>query len=196
MNAGPDSGGSLAERVAARRAAHGWSLRELAARSGVSAGMLSEVERGAKSPTVRLTYSIAKALGCSISELVEDPAGGEPVAPTSARPAVRPGPTSVLDDRDAGVLREGHRSPLMHGRLEVAVYTLDPGARSGPMEPNRPGTVESVVVLDGRLELWLDGHPTGLSAGASASHGTHRTEYANPSEQPCRFLVLVDTTRC
>ena len=142
--------------------------------------MVSAVERGAKNPTVRLAYDIAQAFGCSISELLEGP--------------LQPG---LLIDQESGVRRESHANSLLHGRLEVVVYTLEPGARSGEMAPNRPGTLENVVVLDGTLELLLDGESQTCVAGASVGHGVHATEYRNASDaEPCRFLVLVDTSRC
>ena len=168
----------LAERVRRLRRDRGWTLKELAQLSGVSAGMLSEVERGTKNPTVRLAYDIARAFGCSISELLEGPSS--------------PG---LLED-PAGVRRSSHPNPLLHGCLEIAIYELAPEARTGEMAPNRPGTLETVVVLDGELELLLDGLPQRHPTGSSVGHGVHRTEYRNPSpESPCRILVLVDTSR-
>lgn len=170
----------LGGRLRGLRQRLGWSQRELASRSGVSLAMISAVERGAKNPTVRLAYDIAQAFGCSISELLEGP--------------LQPG---LLIDPESGVRRESHGNPLLHGRLEVVVYTLEPGARSGEMAPNRPGTLETVVVLDGELELRLDGEAQSCAAGASVGHGVHATEYRNASDaEPCRFLVLVDTSRC
>ncbi len=204
-------------RLRELREARGWSLRALAQRSGVSAAMLSEIERGAKSPTVRLAYQIAQALDCSISALLEGragptagPADGPATAPPADAPldsgrdpqgpptddAARPRRAAVLEEPGGRLRRESHGSPLLHGRLEVVVYTLAPGASSGPLAPNRPGTVEQVVTLDGEVELLLDGRPSRLEPGASVAHGVHTTEYRNPSDAPARFLVLVDTTRC
>ena len=89
------------------------------------------------------------------------------------------------------------RIRCLHGRLEVVIYTLDAGAATGVMAPNQQGTLETVVVLDGELELRLDGAPQRLAAGTNFGHGVHATEYANPSSNNgCRFLVLVDTSRC
>lgn len=171
---------SLADRIHALRQARQWTLKELAERSGVSVGMLSEVERGGKNPTVRLAYDIAQAFGCSISALLEGPLGA-----------------ALLDDPETGVRRESHKNSLLHGRLEVVIYTLQPGAATGAMAPNQAGTLETVVVLDGELELRLDGAPQSLTAGSNFGHGVHATEYANPSaDTGCRFLVLVDTSRC
>lgn len=162
------------------RRAQKLTLKDLAERSGVSVGMLSEVERGTKNPTVRLAYDIAQALGCSISTLLEGPMGA-----------------GLLHDPGSGVRRESHANELLHGRLEVVIYTLEPGASSGEMAPNRPGTLETVVVLDGELDLLLDGEARRFIAGESVGHGVQATEYRNASDaEPCRFLVLVDTSRC
>lgn len=184
----------LATRLKQLRQDRGWSLQVLAERSGVSVGMLSEIERGTKNPTVRLAYQVAQALGCSISTLVD---AGAPLDAAVGGAVVAGGPAAIVDDPEQGVRREGHINPLLHGRLEVVTYRLEPGASAGEMAPNQPGTLETVVVLDGELELVLDGAAHRLATGASAAHGVHRTEYRNPSaELPCRFLVLVDTSRC
>ena len=47
------------------REALGLSLRMLATRSGISSSMISDIERGAKSPTVITVVRLAKALGGS-----------------------------------------------------------------------------------------------------------------------------------
>ena len=52
----------IGARVRALREASALSLRELAARSGVSAPMLSQVERGETSPTLVLAAKIAAVL--------------------------------------------------------------------------------------------------------------------------------------
>jgi len=187
---------ALPSRLKTLRAQRGWSLKQLAERAGVSAGMLSEVERGAKNPTVRLAYEVAQALGCSISELVEESAPSAAAAAHSPAAVVRAAPTSLLEAEGTGVKRAGYSNPLLHGRLEVVEYTLQPGANSGQMAPNRPGTMEFVLVLEGELELLLDGQVQRLKGGASAAHGVHQTEYRNASTvNSCRYLVLVETTR-
>jgi transcriptional regulator with XRE-family HTH domain len=53
----------LAERLAALRLAAGWSLDELATRSGVSRATLSRLERAETSPTATLLSRLARAHG-------------------------------------------------------------------------------------------------------------------------------------
>src|SRR6266850_7291399 len=63
----------LCRRLKQLRAERGWSLDALAAASGVSRSMLSQVERGKANPTLAVTFRIARAFGMSLGELVEIP---------------------------------------------------------------------------------------------------------------------------
>ncbi len=55
--------------VAQHRDRRGWTLRELAQRSGVDVGALSRIERGERDPTATTVVAIADALEVSIDEL-------------------------------------------------------------------------------------------------------------------------------
>src|SRR5215208_1843138 len=63
------------ETIRARRQQLGLTLQQLARRSGVSAAMLSEVERGQKSPTLRVAAQIAEGLECAVSDLLDEELG-------------------------------------------------------------------------------------------------------------------------
>ena len=63
-------------RVKALREASGLSLRDLAERSGVSAPMLSQVERGETSPTLTVAARIAAGLELTLSQLLRLDEGG------------------------------------------------------------------------------------------------------------------------
>ena len=59
----------VGSRIRALREGMGYSLRDLAERSGVSAPMLSQVERGETSPTLSVASKIAAGLELSLSQL-------------------------------------------------------------------------------------------------------------------------------
>jgi transcriptional regulator with XRE-family HTH domain len=63
-------------RIRALREAEGLSLRDLADRSGVSAPMLSQVERGETSPTLAVAMRIAAGLELRLSQLLRLDEGG------------------------------------------------------------------------------------------------------------------------
>ncbi len=63
----------LSQRVKSLRKNNNWTLQKLAALSGVSRSMLSQIERGTANPTLEVTCRIARAFRISIGELVEEP---------------------------------------------------------------------------------------------------------------------------
>jgi transcriptional regulator with XRE-family HTH domain len=78
----------LAARLATLRREHGWSLDELAARSGISRASLSRLERGETSPTAAMLGRLCTAYGRTMSRLLH-----EIEANTSPPPPSRSGPT-------------------------------------------------------------------------------------------------------
>ncbi|NJL28779.1 MAG: helix-turn-helix transcriptional regulator [Thermoanaerobaculia bacterium] len=179
----------IGPNVRRRRLALELSLEMLAEKSGVSAAMLSEVERGVKNPTVKLAYQIARALGCTLTELI----GEEPVPQVTI---TRKRELRTLVDPASGVRRAGQRSDLLNRHLEIAWYTLPKGQATGEMAPNRPGLVEQILVLSGQLTVVLDGEPHRLAAGDSVTYGVQTTNYVNASEnEDCTFLLLSDSSR-
>src|SRR5689334_22265404 len=66
----PDVVPALGPRIRALREGMDLSLRELATRSGVSAPMLSQVERGETSPTLQVANRIATGLDLRLSQLL------------------------------------------------------------------------------------------------------------------------------
>src|SRR3979409_850122 len=81
----------IGPRVRALREAMDLSLRDLAERSGVSAPMLSQVERGDTSPTLQIATRIAAGLELRLSQLLRlDEDGAVTVVRRAER---RKGPT-------------------------------------------------------------------------------------------------------
>src|SRR3954454_17089385 len=110
---------SVGPRVKALREAMGLSLRDLAERSGVTAPMLSEVERGGTSPTLAVAGKIASGLELSLSQLLRLDEGGSVSVVRSAK-RLRGGGTG------------GHSyeivTPGVPGqRAEVSLHVLRPG---------------------------------------------------------------------
>ena len=80
---------AVGPRIRALRDAMSLSLRDLADRSGVSAQMLSQVERGETSPTLAVAAKIAAGLELTLSQLLRldegRHVGGLSVRPGAAR---------------------------------------------------------------------------------------------------------------
>src|SRR5690242_21586433 len=91
----------LGARVKALRESSGLSLRDLAERSGVSAPMLSQVERGETSPTLTVAARIATGLEMRLSQLLRlDEQGAVTVVRAGGR-------------RRGGNSRRGHRFEVL-----------------------------------------------------------------------------------
>ncbi|MEZ5077983.1 MAG: XRE family transcriptional regulator [Solirubrobacterales bacterium] len=177
---------SIGPRVRALREAMGLSLRELAERSGVSAPMLSQVERGDTSPTLASASKIAAGLELTLSQLLRLDEG-QHVAISRA------GARRRLD-------RGGHRieeltPPLPGQRADVSLHELAAGAGTGgradpPM--HEPGSRETAVVLSGELALVVDGTRHELRAGDSVTFDAdlpHHLE--NEGDAPTRFIAVI-----
>jgi len=137
------------------------SLRDLAERSGVSAPMLSQVERGETSPTLAVAGRIAAGLDLRLSQLLRlDEDGAVTVVRKAER---RKGPGGA----------RGHRyeiltPPLPGQRAELSRHALAPGAvTGGPGDPpmHEPGSRETALVESGTLVLRCDGVAHELATG-------------------------------
>src|SRR2546423_7830210 len=114
----------LGPRIRALREAMDLSLRDLADRSGVSAPMLSQVERGETSPTLQVASRIAAGLELRLSQLLRlDEDGAVTVVRRAER---RKGPRSAK-----GHTYEILTPPLPGQRAELSCHRLSPGAVTG-----------------------------------------------------------------
>jgi transcriptional regulator with XRE-family HTH domain len=175
-------------RIRGLRETMGLSLRELGERSGVSAPMLSQVERGETSPTLATAQRIASGLDLSLSQLLRlDEAEGVTVIRRSER---RPGSSRA----------DGHRyellTPELPGqRAEVSRHVLKPGAATGgPGDPpmHEAGSRETAVLVAGRLTLVCAGTRYELEEGDSVTFDADLPHhFENPGRAEARFMAVV-----
>jgi transcriptional regulator with XRE-family HTH domain len=177
---------SVGPRVKALREAEGLSLRDLAERSGVSAPMLSQVERGETSPTLHVAARIASGLQLRLSQLLRLDEGG-------SVSIVRAG------ERRAGGT-DGHRyevltPPLPGQRAEVSRHTLAGGAATGgPGDPpmHEPGARETAIVEHGTVLLAIDGAEHALDPGDCVTFDADLPHhFENRGEEEAVLLAIV-----
>jgi XRE family transcriptional regulator, regulator of sulfur utilization len=179
--------GSIGPRVKALREAMGLSLRDLAERTGVSAPMLSQVERGETSPTLSVAGRISSGLELSLSQLLRlDEGEGVSVVRKAER-------------RSGGSRKHAYEiltPPLPGQRAELSVHTLKPGASTGgPGDPpmHEVGSRETAVVTDGEVTLHVAGQEYRLATGDSVTFDAdlpHHFENPDPGEE-ARFMSVV-----
>jgi XRE family transcriptional regulator, regulator of sulfur utilization len=178
----------IGPRVRALREAMDLSLRDLGERTGVSAPMLSQVERGETSPTLAIAGRIAAGLELSLSQLLRLDEG-EGVA-VVRRPDRRPGGA-----RSRGHSYEVLTPPLPGQRAEVSCHVLAPGAATGgPDDPpmHEPGSRETAVVTSGQLRLVCDGSVHDLDDGDAVTFDADLPHhFENPGDREASFTAVV-----
>jgi transcriptional regulator with XRE-family HTH domain len=177
--------GSVGARVKSLREAMDLSLRDLAERSGVSAPMLSQVERGDTSPTLSVAQKIAAGLDLTLSQLLRLDEDRHVV---------------VVRERDRRTRRRrGHvveelTPPLPGQRADVSVHTLAPGAATGGRDDppmHEPGSRETAIVLEGAVELFIDGQRHELTDGDSVTFDADLPHHFENNESSEAQLIAV-----
>jgi transcriptional regulator with XRE-family HTH domain len=177
---------AIGARTRALREAMGLSLRDLAERSGVSAPMLSQVERGETSPTLAVAAKIAAGLELTLSQLLRLDEGSHAVV--------------TRGGQRRRYSHDGHQyeeltPPLPGQRADVSLHSLKPGAATGGAgDPpiHEPGSRETAVVLEGELTLVLDGAVHELRAGDSVTFDADLPHhFENEGAEPTRFLAVI-----
>jgi transcriptional regulator with XRE-family HTH domain len=180
-----DVNAAVGRNVRNHRSRLAWTLDDLAARSGVSKGMLSQVEQARTNPSVATICRLATALGVSVATLVEAP----------EMPSAR-----VVRADEAVTLwagsREGSAARLLVGsgtsqQVELWDVRMQPGDGYAS-EAHPSGTRELLMVIDGELTLELDGIPHQVCAGDAIAFVADRPHaYRNRGTAPLRYSLSV-----
>jgi XRE family transcriptional regulator, regulator of sulfur utilization len=178
----------IGPRVRALREAMDLSLRDLAERSGVSAPMLSQVERGETSPTLQIASRIAAGLELRLSQLLRlDESGTVTI--------VRAGERRRGGSPEGGHEFEVLTAPLPGQRAELSRHTLTSGARTGGAgDPpiHEPGSREIALVEDGRVVLDIDGDRHELGPGDCVTFDADLPHhFENPGPGDAALLAVV-----
>jgi transcriptional regulator with XRE-family HTH domain len=178
--------GAIARRIAVLRKGKQQTFDQLAVRSGVSKGMLVQIEQGRANPSIATLCRLAAGLGVSVADLML--VADEPRSPVQV---VASDETRILWKGPKGgsaALLIGSDGPDM---LELWNWTLQPGERY-EARPHSVGTLELVHVQQGSLALEVDGVVTMVAAGASAFAHTDRPHaYACGGRKRVLFSMVV-----
>jgi transcriptional regulator with XRE-family HTH domain len=176
---------AVGRNVRGQRTRLAWTLEDLAARAGVSKGMLLQVEQARTNPSVATICRLATALGVSIASLVEAP----------EVPSAR-----VVRAKEGVALwtggQAGSAAKLMVGsgtsqQVELWDVRMEAGDGFGS-EGHPTGTRELLLVIDGELTLELDGTPHRVGAGDAVAFVADRPHaYRNLGTSPLRYSLSV-----
>lgn len=167
------------------RADRGWSLDKAAEETGVSKAMLGQIEREESSPTISTLWKIASGFNTSFSSFIE-------AADTNLKkPVHRAGLAQQIHPLDEKI----RVMPLFpfepEFNFEVFMNELLPGCvHLSP--PHQKGVVEHVIVIEGAMEVLVNGQWKQLNLGegfrfqADVPHG-----YRNLGPNLARFHDII-----
>lgn len=174
---------SVGARLLALRQKFGLSQRELARRAEVTNSALSMIEQGKVSPSVGSLEKILHAFPISLQEFFS-----ESIEDTS----------TVIAQRDFIQVTRGDAIfrvlPLTVGNERDGVYLAEqvypPGAKVNSQWMVHNGFIGGIVV-DGALDLHLDGVVFNLNEGDGFNFSLHRDHmFVNPSDSPCKLVCV------
>ncbi|KRE00917.1 hypothetical protein ASE61_18265 [Bosea sp. Root670] len=141
-----DDAAQIGQRLRALRTDRKLTILELATKAGLSAGIISQIERGNSNPSISTLQKLRSALGVNLWAFLErEPeTNDEPtfVRRRENRPRFVVGP---------GLLTKELLSPKDNNQLRFMILTLPPGATSDDVLTG-PGD-KAGYVLSGRVEL-------------------------------------------
>jgi transcriptional regulator with XRE-family HTH domain len=174
---------AVAGHVRALRTARGWSLDELAGRSGVSKGMVVQIEAARTNPSVGTLVRIADAFGVTIARLLE-PAEERTVRISSAEDAPQ---LWRGGEGGFGRLLRGMNDPSF---VELWEWRFAPGERH-TSETHMPGTREVLHVIAGTLTMTVDGVDHEVGTGQTIDFLADRPHtYRNSGPEETRLVMV------
>jgi len=181
---GDDFGQRLASRLRLERESHGWSLADLAERSGVAKATISKIERAEASPTAVILLKLASAFRLTLAALM---------ARVEARQErlLRASEQPVWRDPETGYLR---KQVFHHPDHPIELTKVEMPARQSVTlhQASYTHVRQAVWVLRGNLVLVEDGERYLLGPGDCLGFGTPSdVTFANETAAPCEYVVAL-----
>jgi len=175
----------IARRLAALRAERGFSLEELAERTGISRPTLSRLERGELSPTAAVLGKLCTAYGWTLSRLMADAETQPPNLVPAREQASWTDPDTRYRRRAVSPPSPGLRGELVEVHVpKGAVVSFD----TSPVA----GLEHHLFLLEGALDLEVEGTLFKLRAGDCLRYvlsGPSRFEGTGP--RGARYVIAI-----
>lgn len=174
----------LARRLRQLRLERGWSLDDLASKSGISRATLSRMENNEVSPTASVLARLCAAYGLTMSRLLAQvEAGGAAVVPRTDQP--------VWTDPATGFRRRQVSPPAPDFDCELLECELPAGVRIAYDAPARAGLEHHLYLKSGALEVVLDGRSHSLAAGDCLRYRLYGTSEFKTVRRSAQYLLVV-----
>ncbi|MBB4002608.1 MAG: cupin domain-containing protein [Aurantimonas endophytica] len=186
---------AVGRSVRFHRKQQGLSLEQASELTGLSVSMISKIERGLTSPSVRSLYALSHGLKIPVGTLFSDHSKMPAVdredlhAEEEAGLVVRKSARRTLDFGEKRLVKE-LLTPQPIGTLELLMIVLSPGGSTGDDVFSHDGE-EGGVVLSGALELWVDEKRLLLYPGDSFTFKSRRPHrFSNAADEETRVLWI------
>lgn len=177
----------VGQRLRQMRQRRKWTLAELSERTNTSVGMLSQIERGLSSPSIRTLQRLADTFAVPIGWFFSD---SPPPPPNTPSWLLRPASRRTLSLGGQGITKE-LLSPPGEGVLELLIITIQPGGSTGETPYTHAGE-DAGTILEGTLKLEVAGETALLQPGdAFRFESTLPHRFENPGSVPCVALWVV-----
>jgi len=180
---------AVGQRIRDLRRTRAMSLEAVAARTDLSIGFLSQIERGLSSPSLRVLATLADVLGVGIAGLFgakEDAAAAPDAIVTRERQRAE------LNLWRTGISKQLLSPAGSEGRLNLFLVHMEPGGSTGDELYTHDGE-EAGLVIEGEMKLTVGAKSWTLKHGDSfrfASRRPHR--FSNPSDDSKAVVLWVN----
>lgn len=177
-------GHRLAQRIRLERDGRGWSLAELAERSGVSRATISKIERAEVSPTAAVLVRLASAFDLTFAGLLlRAESQGERISRASEQP--------VWHDPETGYARKQVFSRPDHP-VELVRVEMPPKQRVTLPASSYAHIRQLVWVQTGSLVITEGSERYELASGDCLGFGQPaETTFANETNSTCVYVVAL-----
>ncbi len=175
----------LAGRLKSLRIERGWSLDELARRSNVSRATPSRLENAEVSPTASVLGKLCATYGLTMSRLMH-------LVEDDFVPLVHRREQVVWTDHTSGFRRRSVSPPAQTLAAEVLECELERGTRITYDRPPRPGLEHHLLLIEGQLNVSIDGHSYELHPGDCLRYQLFGpTAFVTPEHCSARYLLFI-----
>ncbi len=179
-----DASARLAACIRQERDARGWSLADLADRSGVAKATISKIEREEASPTAVVLVRLASAFELTLAGLLLRAEGERE---RLSRAADQP----VWTDPATGYVRRQIFSRPDHP-VELVEVEMPPRRTVALPASSYVRIRQALWVLSGRMVIREGGQATELGPGDCLAFGPPAdVEFANETDMPARYVVAI-----
>ncbi|MGH8817879.1 helix-turn-helix domain-containing protein [Achromobacter pestifer] len=178
----------LGQQLRQLRKQQGRSLAEVARACGMSLGLLSQIERGLSSASVKVLHMLAREFNVSVNSLLRN---AEHTQSEDGGRVARAGTHRFIDLSEKGISKEMYTPPACRS-MDLCRATIEPGGSTG-QELFVTGQGEQIgVVLKGSLELWVGDRVMLLNEGDSFCYASSTPRrWRNPGSQTTEVIWAI-----